>query len=255
MIEPEGVTRIFRTSRGEVRALDGISLRIERGEFVVIRGPSGSGKTTLLLTLGGMLRPTQGRVLFAGKDLYALGERDRARLRSESIGFVFQMFHLVPYLTALENVLLAARPRLRPKAASGGRRSEDGSGGSQPEATPEKLQREAAGGGWRREAARDAGEILRSFGLAGRERHRPAQLSAGEKQRTALARALVHRPDVVLADEPTGNLDPENAAQVMEGLERFHGEGGTVVLVTHGTLADRHAGRIFELKGGRVEPA
>jgi len=228
VIEPQEVTRVFRASRGEVKALDGISLRIERGEFVVIRGPSGSGKTTLLLTLGGMLRPTRGRVLFAGRDLYALGERDRSRLRSESIGFVFQMFHLVPYLTALENVLLAARPRLRPEAASGGPR---------------------------RDAVREAEEILRSFGLAGRERHRPAQLSAGEKQRTALARALVHRPDVVLADEPTGNLDPENAAQVMEGLERFHGEGGTVVFVTHGTLADRYAGRILELKGGRLEPA
>jgi len=237
VIEPEGVTRIFRTSRGEVKALDGISLRIERGEFVVIRGPSGSGKTTLLLTLGGMLRPTRGRVLFAGKDLYALAERDRARIRSESIGFVFQMFHLVPYLTALENVLLAARPRSRPEPA------------------PESSRKEAASGGPRRDAAREAGEILQAFGLAGRERHRPAQLSAGEKQRTALARALVHRPEVVLADEPTGNLDPDNAAQVMEGLGKFHREGGTVVLVTHGTLADGHASRILHLEGGRVEPA
>jgi putative ABC transport system ATP-binding protein len=217
MILPEHVGVVFRTRRGEVKALQDVSLHIRKGEFVVIRGPSGSGKTTLLLTVGGMLRPTEGRVLIDGTDLYALSGGQRARFRRENTGFVFQMFHLVPYLGVLENVLLPG----------------NGSKG------PADRTR--------------ARELLGRLGLSDREHHRPAELSAGEMQRTAIARALLNRPRLILADEPTGNLDPENAADVIEHLATFHREGGTVVVVTHGSIADPYADRIVHLRGGRVE--
>ncbi len=201
-----------------LKSLDGVDREIRTGEFVVIRGPSGSGKTTLLLAIGGMLRPSSGRIHVDGRDVYALSEAARSAFRGETIGFVFQMFHLVPYLTLLENVLLAARDR------TGGR------------------------------AVSLAREHLDRFGLSGRHGHRPSQLSAGERQRCAIARALLNRPRVLLADEPTGNLDPENAAAVVDCLAAYHEEGGTVVLVTHGTTADSRADRVLTLRKGRLEP-
>jgi putative ABC transport system ATP-binding protein len=217
VVHPQAVSRVFGTRRREVLALDGISFDVGSGEFVVVRGPSGSGKTTLLLTLGGMLRPSSGRVLVNGRDIYAAGERARARFRAQNIGFVFQMFHLVPYLTVVENVMLAAGP--------------GGNGATRAEAR----------------------ELLGRLRLLDREHHRPAELSAGERQRTAIARALLNRPKLVLADEPTGNLDPESAAEVIEALAAFHRDGGTVIIVTHGTAADRHANRIIYLRNGRIE--
>ena len=216
MIRCDEVTKIFRKNGSEVTSLDRFTADIGAGEFVAVRGPSGSGKTTLLLTLGGMQRPSAGLVQFSGRDLYGLSPADRAGLRSGEIGFVFQMFHLVPYLDLMGNVLLAS----------------PGKPGSA--------------------VRKRAGELLDKLGLAERVSHRPGELSAGERQRLAVARALLNRPKLILADEPTGNLDPENAAEVIRHLAEFHKTGGTVVLVTHGTTADPHADRVLHRKQGRL---
>jgi len=200
-----------------VKALRHIDLEIRRGEFIVIRGPSGCGKTTLLLTLGGMLRPTRGTVMVDDRDLYALPAHERNLFRAGRIGFVFQMFHLVPYLTVLENIELA---------------------GSGP----------APAGGTSRGHA-----LLESFGLSHRAHHLPGELSAGERQRTAIARAMYHQPTFLLADEPTGNLDPENAGEVFRHFREFHRQGGTVVVVTHGPTADPFADRVLRLREGALE--
>ena len=216
MIRCDEVTKIFRKNGSEVTSLDRFTAEIGTGEFVAVRGPSGSGKTTLLLTLGGMQRPSAGLVQFGGRDLYALSPADRAGLRSAEIGFVFQMFHLVPYLDLMGNVLLAS-----------------------PGKPGQALRQRAAG-------------LLDELGLAERATHRPGELSAGERQRLAVARALLNRPKVILADEPTGNLDSGNAAEVIRHLAEFHQAGGTVVLVTHGTAAETHADRILRLEQGRL---
>ena len=216
MIRCDEVTKIFRKNGSEVTSLDRFTAEIGTGEFVAVRGPSGSGKTTLLLTLGGMQQPSAGLVQFGGRDLYALSPADRAGLRSAEIGFVFQMFHLVPYLDLMGNVLLASPGK------------------------PGQAERQRAAG------------LLDELGLAERATHRPGELSAGERQRLAVARALLNRPRVILADEPTGNLDSENAAEVIRHLAEFHQAGGTVVLVTHGTAAETHADRILRLEQGRL---
>ena len=216
MIRCDEVTKTFRKNGSEVTSLDRFTAEVAEGEFVAVRGPSGSGKTTLLLTLGGMQRPSDGSVQLAGRDLYALSPAERARLRSSEIGFVFQMFHLVPYLDLLGNVLLACPGK------------------------PSAEVRQRAGG------------LMDELGLADRASHRPGELSAGERQRLAVARALLNRPKLILADEPTGNLDPENAAEVIRHLAEFHRGGGTVVLVTHGAAADAHADRTLRLEQGRL---
>lgn len=213
MIRFEHVTKTYRKNGADVAALSDVSLEVPAGEFLSIRGPSGSGKTTLLLTIAGMLRPSGGRVLWDGRDLYALSSPERAAIRSRQIGFVFQMFHLVPYLTALDNVLLAG--------ANG--------------------------------AGRDAAaQLLERLGLADRMGHRPAELSAGECQRTALARAFLNEPQLILADEPTGNLDPENAAAVTQQLKDYQQQGGTVIVVSHSEQMDAVADRVVQLDGGRM---
>ena len=216
MIRCDEVTKVFRKNGSEVTSLDRFTAKVAKGEFVAVRGPSGSGKTTLLLTLGGMQRPSAGSVQLARRDLYALSPAERARLRSSEIGFVFQMFHLVPYLDLLANVLLACPGK------------------------PSAEVRQRAGG------------LMDELGLADRASHRPGELSAGERQRLAVARALLNRPKLILADEPTGNLDPENAAEVIRHLAEFHRGGGTVVLVTHGAAADAHADRTLRLEQGRL---
>jgi len=218
MLRFDHVTTLRATTRGEVRILDRLCLEVSAGEFVVLRGPSGCGKTTLLLTAGGMLRPTSGRVTVDGQDLYALSGRDRNRFRGQHIGFVFQMFHLLSYLNVRENILVAANTN--PENAT---------------ATRERA--------W---------ELLRRLGLEPREHHRPAALSTGERQRTAIARALLNQPKLVLADEPTGNLDPGNAAEVLRQLEAFHGTGGTILLVTHGAAADSFADRVLDMRAGSI---
>ncbi len=216
MVRCEELRKLYYPPQGEVRSLDGVSLAIRRGEFVCLRGPSGCGKTTLLLTLGGMLRPTSGKLRVADRELYALSSAERARFRAEQIGFVFQMFHLVPYLSLLDNVLLAARP------------------------------------GTAREAGKRGGELLEQLGLAAHAGRTPAELSAGERQRAAVARALLNRPQLILADEPTGNLDPANAREVFQHLKAFQQAGGTVIVVTHGASAEPFADRTIEMSAGKL---
>lgn len=219
MIRLENVGKVYRGKMGEVRALDEVSLSIERGEFVVVRGASGSGKSTLLLTIGGLIRPTRGKVLVNGKELYGLSWGEQARFRAEKIGFVFQMFHLLPYLNVLDNVLVPAMTGM---------------------------------GQDRRDRARD---LLEKLQMSERAQHKPAQLSTGERQRVAIARALLNQPELILADEPTGNLDPDNAARVLGYLSDFHKEGGTVLLVTHERAAEEHAQRVVLLDAGRLTVA
>ena len=205
MISCDQITKNY----GAVTALAPFDLNVKQGEFVAVKGVSGSGKTTLLLMLGGMLRPTRGKVHFDGTDLYSQSGSARTDYRATEVGFVFQMFHLVPYLGVEENVRLAAR---------------NGAMTQRPR------------------------ELLEQFGLGHRLTHTPGELSAGERQRVALARALVNGPRLILADEPTGNLDPENDRQVFEHLSEFHRAGGTVIVVTHGSTADEFADRIVNLE-------
>jgi ABC-type lipoprotein export system ATPase subunit len=219
MVVLENVAKTYRRRQGDVKALSDINLRIEKGEFVVICGPSGSGKTTLLMTIAAMLRPTGGSVCVEQNDLYTMSISDRAKFRAENIGFVFQMFHLVPYLNVAENVALA--------------------GG---------VAEESRG-------IVEANELLEQLGLVRRAFHKPSELSAGEKQRAAIARALFNRPKIILADEPTGNLDPDNTASVLGYLSEFHHSGGTVILATHGTEAEQFADRIIYLRDGGIDDA
>lgn len=212
MIRLQKVSKTYATKRGEVTALAEFDCAIEKGEFVSIVGPSGSGKSTLLLMMGAMLRPTTGVVELNGRDLYSFSPGGRARLRSTEIGFVFQMFHLVAYLSVLDNILIAAR----------------------------ELDASTA--------RQHAEKLIDEMGLAHRIGHKPSELSAGERQRAAIARALITSPKVILADEPTGNLDPENAADAVRHLKKFQSDGGTVVMVTHGTAADDAADRVIRLR-------
>ncbi len=217
MVELENVTKSYQVRTGRVDALRDVRVNINQGEFVVLRGPSGSGKTTLLMTIAAMLQPTSGSIRIEQNDLYAMSTRDRARFRARNIGFVFQMFHLVPYLNIVENVILASQTagRINPSA--------------------------------------QAGELLTQLGLAERASHKPAELSAGEKQRTAIARALFNRPKIILADEPTGNLDGENATSVFRHLSEFHRSGGTVIVATHGAAAEKFADKVINMREGSIE--
>lgn len=219
MIAFQQVSKVYTVRGQAVRSLAGVDLRVARGEFVVIRGPSGCGKTTLLLTAGGMLHPSQGRVVVNGQELYQLSPRDRAVFRATNIGFVFQMFHLIPYLSVAENIVLSASVSPTPAPATRTR------------------------------------ELLEELGLENRRHHRPAELSAGERQRTAIARALYHRPRLILADEPSGNLDPDNARVVFEHLQAFQQNGGTVITVTHGNAADEFASRVVQMRHGTLTEA
>jgi putative ABC transport system ATP-binding protein len=217
MLRLENTSKHYAKSGETIHALDSVSLEVAEGEFVVVRGPSGCGKTTVLLTAGGLLAPDGGRVLVAEQDPYALSPEARARLRAEHIGFVFQQFHLIPYLTVIENVLVPsiALPRAGARA--------------------------------------QAEELLERFGLKDRTGHLPAELSTGERQRTALARALLNEPRLLLADEPTGNLDPENGLAVCEHIAEFTRAGGAALMVTHDAAAEHLADRVIHLRGGRVE--
>jgi len=216
LIQLTTVTKTYRGRRGTVTALDRVDIAVDEGEFLTIKGPSGSGKSTLLLTVGGMIRPSEGRVVVGDADLYSLSSQGRARFRAQSIGFVFQMFHLVPYLSVLENVLLPTRLLSRSSARD------------------------------------EATALLTRFGMADRLTHRPGELSTGERQRTAMARALVNKPRLLLADEPTGNLDPENAARVFGYLTEFHRAGGTVIVVSHDPACEQYATRTIHLRGGAL---
>jgi len=219
MIVAEGLTKVY-TDGTEVRALGGVDLSIERGEFVAVVGPSGVGKSTLLNLLGTLDEPTAGRVVVDGVDVSTLQGDALADFRRAEIGFIFQLFNLVPILSALENVMLPLIPYRR-----------------QCEFNLEARAR----------------ELLDAVGLAERARHLPAQLSGGEQQRVAIARALVNEPEVMLVDEPTGNLDTRVGDEVMELLRRVCDEGGrTVVLVTHSPRVAAFADRVCFLKDGAI---
>ncbi|MEX0670572.1 MAG: ABC transporter ATP-binding protein [Pirellulales bacterium] len=219
MLRMENVTKTYQLRRQPVTGLDQATLEIDKGDFVSLVGPSGSGKSTLLLMLGGMLSPTSGRVLLDGHSLYERSANERARLRQRYIGFVFQTFNLVPYLTAIENVQVPLYLGRVPRA--------------------EQRDRAAA--------------MLERVGLANRLDHKPTELSVGQQQRVALARMLANDPAVILADEPTGNLDPETAAQVIGFLEEFNAEGRTIVMVTHDPRAAQRAKRVIRLVEGRLK--
>jgi putative ABC transport system ATP-binding protein len=218
MFQLTDVSKCYAHKRGHVTALQATSLRIGAGEFVAIVGASGSGKTTLLSILGGMLAPTCGNVIFNGASLYDTSASQRAEIRSQKIGFVFQTFNLVPYLTAMENVQL---PMMIAKKANG-----------------EQEQR--------------AAELLKRVGLESRMHHKPSELSVGQQQRVALARTLVNDPPLILADEPTGNLDPATREHVLDFLSALCREGRTVVMVTHDPAAAERAGRTLQLAEGAV---
>jgi len=218
LIELEEIVKRYRTGPIEVLALRELSLTIGRGELVAIIGPSGSGKTTLLDILGCLSRPTSGRYRLDGSDVSALTEEEAAGIRNRMIGFVFQTFQLLPRHTALQNVAL---PLLY------------------------------AGVG-REERERRAAETLDGVGLSDRKDHRPNQLSGGQQQRVAIARALVTRPSLILADEPTGNLDSASGREIMHLLTSLHGRGTTVILVTHNQEIADQAPRIIALRDGRM---
>ena len=211
-VQLQGVTRRYND---EVTALDKVNLEIPAGEWLAVMGPSGSGKTTLLNLLGGLDAPEEGRVIVDGTDLARLTRPDLVRYRRECVGLVFQQFHLIPYLTALENIMLA-----------------------------QYLHSIAD----RDEAA----TALETVGLGHRMRHLPSALSGGEKQRVCIARALINRPKLILADEPTGSLDEENERGVMELFQRIHARGQTIVMVTHDLTIGKHADRQIQLEHGRI---
>jgi putative ABC transport system ATP-binding protein len=218
VVHLEGVSRVFRTTDVETHALSGIDFDVFPGEFVSVAGPSGCGKSTLLAIVGLLDTPTQGRYQLAGKNVQQLGAAARARVRSQLIGFIFQSFNLIGDLTVLENVALPLSYR---KVA-------------------------------RRERQAKALEVLRRIGMDHRAGHYPAQLSGGQQQRVAVARALVTAPKLLLADEPTGNLDSQNAEQVMSLLAELHAQGSTICMVTHDPRFAGVAERTVHLFDGRV---
>jgi putative ABC transport system ATP-binding protein len=216
----EAVSKNYDHRRQTVTGLRDVSLDIPEGDFVSVVGPSGSGKSTFLLVLGGMLSPSEGRVLVDGQSLYDLAPDRRAAVRQGKIGFVFQTFNLVPYLTALENVQV---PLLL--AGKDGRRQEE-----------------------------KATALLGRVGLADRLDHKPSELSVGQQQRVALARMLANDPAIILADEPTGNLDPDTGGEILDFLGQINQEGRTVVMVTHDPHAAGRARRTLRLSDGSILP-
>ena len=218
MLRMENVSKTYRHRGQLVTALNGANAEIPEGDFVSIVGPSGSGKSTLLLMLGGMLSPSGGRVFLDDQSIYDLDANGRAQLRKQKVGFVFQTLNLVPYLSAIENV---------------------------------QIPLYLVGSDISSQQAR-AEELLTRVGLSDRMHHKPCELSVGQQQRVALARMLANDPAVILADEPTGNLDPETSRQVIDFLEEVNGEGRTVVMVTHDPRAAERAKRILRLDRGAI---
>ncbi|MFB6078045.1 MAG: ABC transporter ATP-binding protein [Halarchaeum sp.] len=216
VIETRGLTKTYESGPETVHALVDVDFAVEAGEFVSIVGPSGSGKTTLLNMLGLLDEPTEGGLSIAGRDATALDERERTQTRKRFVGFVFQQFFLIPTLTAQENVEI---PRLLDR---------DGE-------TPER-----------------AADLLRKFGLGNRLDHRPSELSGGQKQRVAIARSLINEPRLVLADEPTGNLDRETSSDILGEFRRICDEGVAVVAVTHDELVEEYVDRTVEIVDGEL---
>ncbi|MBI5118377.1 ABC transporter ATP-binding protein [Candidatus Poribacteria bacterium] len=218
LISLKNITKVYNSSEVEVHALRGVSIDIQKGEFVSIIGPSGSGKTTLMDIIGCLSRPTSGEYYLDGNNVSNLDDDTLAELRNKKIGFVFQTFNLLPRLTALQNVELPL----------------------------------IYGGVTSKERVRRARELLESVGLADRIHHKPSALSGGQIQRVAVARALVNRPSLILADEPTGNLDSKSEAEVTAILRELHEKGNTIVIVTHNPAVAEQAKRIVSVKDGQI---
>jgi len=219
LIEVEDLTKRYMMGTQEVWALDGVTLSIEKGEYVAVMGPSGSGKSTLMNMLGCLDTPTGGTYHLRGEDVSTFSDNDLAEIRNREIGFVFQTFNLLPRVNCLRNAELPL----------------------------------IYAGMSKRERRERAAEVLESVGLGDRLDHRPNELSGGQRQRVATARALVNRPSLLLADEPTGNLDTETGAEIMQLLEALHRRGNTILVVTHEEDIARHARRIVYLRDGKLE--
>ncbi|HXR49320.1 MAG TPA: ABC transporter ATP-binding protein [Candidatus Limnocylindrales bacterium] len=219
LLSARALTKSYVMGRRTLEVLRGVNLQVARGEFLALRGASGAGKSTLLHLIGGLDSPNAGEIHFAGQNIAAFSERELTDLRNRRVGFVFQAYHLLPELDALENVCLPAR-----------------------------VARVPAG----RAAARGR-ELLARVGLSDRLEHKPFELSGGEQQRVAIARALINEPELVLADEPTGNLDSHTGGEIIELLKKLHAEKQTtLVIATHDAKVAAHARRVFELADGRI---
>ncbi len=202
-----------------VTALDSISLHISKGKFIALQGPSGSGKTTLLSALSGLITPTEGSIKICGTDISSLSPAQRTQFRADTIGMIFQDFHLIPYLNILENITLPSIAKNLPMS----------------------------------EYEEKATELIDQLELSHRIHHHPGQLSSGECQRVAFARAIISQPPLLLADEPTGNLDNQNTAIILKHLRRYTDQGNTVIMVTHSDSAAQQADHIYTLKNGKLQ--
>lgn len=219
MLEIQSLNKSYLSNGNAIRAIHNVTLSLDTGAFCALQGASGCGKSSLLLATGGLLQPDSGSVCLNGQSLYEMTPNARAGFRARNIGFVFQQFHLIPYLTVFQNILTAAI----------------GSDGRATAAARERAMR-----------------LMERFGLSDRQRHRSGQLSTGERQRVALARALMNEPQLILADEPTGNLDSENTEVVLEQLQQFASDGGIVLLATHDASAAAAADKVVNIDAGSI---
>jgi ABC-type lipoprotein export system ATPase subunit len=213
MIEIKNITKIYKKGAAEFTALENVSFNIERGDYIAVTGASGAGKSTLLNTVGGLVHPDSGEILYNGSDIFKQSSRHTDEYRKKHVGFMFQQFHLMPYLTVLDNIKLACY---------------------------EKHQVDTID------------HYLEKCSLTELKNKYPSELSVGEKQRTAFIRAIITNPDILLADEPTGNLDPGNSSILLSLVEDYHQNGGTVVLVSHDPLTTKYANRIIVLERGKI---
>ena len=216
MIHIVKLSKVFHSKETDVIALNEIDLHIEKGTFNLIKGASGCGKSTLLFAIGGMLKPTHGNITINNKNIYRLAEKELLKYRSREIGFVFQSYHLIPYLTVEENILLVTK------------------------SSSDKID------------LSNLKSMIADFSLTDRLYHKPSELSVGEKQRVALLRALLVKPTLLIADEPTGNLDPQNSAVIMNHFARYIKNGGTIIMASHGSEADSIADNIVQMEKGKI---
>ncbi|MFZ2098070.1 MAG: ABC transporter ATP-binding protein [Anaerolineales bacterium] len=222
IIEINQITKIYKMGKVSVTALEGISMTVKPGEFLAIMGPSGSGKSTLMNILGCLDRPTSGNYLLAGEDVSRMSREQLAHIRNQKIGFVFQSYNLLNQATALQNVLMPIVYRRNGHISH-----------------KERLDM--------------AHQVLTSVGLADRDNHKPTEMSGGQQQRVAIARALINSPALILADEPTGNLDSHSGLEIMEILQNLHSQGRTIVMITHDARNATYAERTIQLKDGKID--